>query len=160
MDCRATITLSLPIRLRSSACAPMRLATPNRRNLTAFFGWSAWALPRCGPAPVFLHEQLASGTSGGQSCNSRHDCVERTFLIAFLAELVCCWPRLDVGIFSVGMDENSRDVVPSPGRGNADSSSKGVRLVLLCDGCAVPGSDAAWRRFRALPRRSAELLRN
>jgi nitric oxide reductase subunit B len=50
------------------------------RNLTAFFAWSAWCIHVATRAPVLVHEQLASGTPGGQSCNSRHGRLERPFI--------------------------------------------------------------------------------
>ena len=114
---------------------------------------AAWPL-------VFLYEQLACRSRWleimrlrtrlcGVYCRSQR----------FWAEQVCCWPRLDVGTLRMARTRTAEHVVPSPGRGNADSRPKGVRLVLLCDGRAVRGSDTSWRRLRTLPGRSAELLK-
>ena len=130
-------------------------------QLTAFFGWTAWAALDRAPGPrLLLHEQLAARAARGERADGERGRLERA-----LADRAAGRHRDPVrrlralAVPGLARARAGDAVVPRARRRRAHAGPAGDRLVLLRDGGAVPDPDLRRRRLAALPGGARRLLR-
>lgn len=110
---------------------------------------------------LFVHEQLAAGAAGSQPTHSRDAPVQH----GFTRRLARRVGRALRGVRTLGLP----GLAPArPGPGGLSASARraahtcptGLRLVLPCDGAAVPPAGAGGRGVPTLSGRSLQLLRS
>ena len=132
------------------------------RKLTAFFSWSAWAASTARPGHSYSYTNnwppeplVANHVTADAIVWSM---LSLAALLGGTGLLLATFGRWNL-LGWHGREQQSMSF-RAPDEVSLTPGSKRLRMVLLCDGCAVPGSDTARRRLRTLPCGSAELLRN